>query len=112
MLRLTALSSALSSAEVAHAGAEHSSATGSCDAHRFQDRVSSHGALQLCIELLQQPFNAREALVTFNREMQRLAFQRVVTGVEEGDHRRSLAEVAPGGLNQVALPPRLIGRRR
>lgn len=67
--------------------------------------------LQLCIELLQQPFNAREALVAFNRKMQGLAVQPVVTGVEKGDHGRRLAEVAPGGLNQLALPARLVGRR-
>lgn len=77
----------------------------------FRVAFPSHGALQLCTELLQQPFNARQALVAFNREMQRLALQRFVTGIEEGNHGRRVAEVAPGSLNQVALPPRLVGRR-
>lgn len=66
------------------------------------------GSLQLGIGLLQQPFNAREALVAFDREMQRLALQRVVMGVEEGNRRRRLSEVTPRGLNKVALPPQLV----
>src|SRR5579884_2913032 len=75
----------------------------------FRVAFPSHGALQLCIELPQQPFNARQALVAFNREMQSLALQRLVMGVEEGNHGRRVAEVAPGSLDQVALPPRLVG---
>jgi len=76
----------------------------------FRVPFPSHLAPQLCTKLLQQPFNAREALVAFNREMQRLALERVVTGIEECDHGRRFAEVVPGGLNQVALPPGLVGR--
>ena len=66
----------------------------------------------LCIELVQQPLDALKAFVAFDCDMQRLALEPVVTGIEKGDHGRRLAEVTPGGLDDLALPPGLIGRRR
>src|SRR5438045_4960530 len=44
--------------------------------------------------------------------MERQSFERLVTGVEEGDHRLRAAKMTPGGLDEIALPPRLLGGHR
>src|SRR5579859_2922799 len=67
---------------------------------------------RLCLEcqLFEQPFDTVEPGVALDCELERLAFEGGVTGIEKGDHRSRLAEMSPGGLDQVALPPRLRGR--
>src|SRR5690348_5421632 len=68
--------------------------------------------LGLPAHLLEQRGHPFEALVALDREMERLRVERLVAGVEEGDRRRALAEMAPRRLDDLALPPRLAGSRR
>src|SRR5438067_9077908 len=44
--------------------------------------------------------------------MERQSVERGMAGVEEGDHGRRIAEMAPGRLDHMALPPRLFGGHR
>jgi len=59
----------------------------------------------------EQLLHLRQPGIAFDGEMERLALQSVVAGVEEGDDGAGLTEVAPRGLDHVALPARLFGRR-
>lgn len=62
--------------------------------------------------LLEPSLDALQAQVALDRETERLSLEALVTAVEEGDDRTGLAEVMPSRLNDVGLPPRLLGSRQ
>src|SRR6185503_16238093 len=85
-----------------------------CDAHRSPGHVPfapDPRQLGLQRELLEQRLHALQSGIALDRDMKRLALERFVPGVKEGDGRSRRAEVAPGGLNDVALPPGFLGSR-
>ena len=60
--------------------------------------------LSLESHVLQELFDPPQSLIAFNGKVKRLAHQLVMPGIEERDHRSGFAEVAPRGLEDIALP--------
>ena len=73
-------------------------------------RASVTSALCLESHFLQNRFDPRQSLVTFNRKAEGLILQLIMLGVQEGDDRPRRAEVAPCTSKNIALSPCLFRR--
>jgi hypothetical protein len=108
MLRLTAASIALSSANNSSVRRLITRSIRSLRRRSLSRRTSSRITAKSQFHFVEQFYDASEPLVALNREMQRLAFEGGMIGVEECDHWARLSEMTPSELEDGSLASRLV----